>query len=651
MTVHNGPPETPIEAAHRVAEYGFHPVPVKHNSKNPGFDGWPQFRCDTEDIERHFHGFRNVGILLGADHGGAVDVDLDCAESLVVASAFLPPTGLITGREARPYSHRWYVCPDAGPLEVFKFRKGANIVELRSREAGDQKGSQTVVFGRHPDKDGYAWHSWGEPAVVPYAQLLECCRDIAIASVLLRHYPHEGSRHDFALAVSGWLLRARWPAHRVSRIVDTVARAAQDEEAEDRSKCVIYTASKITTPGKVDIWTQKAPKLTGFTRLRQIINHEDCEPLSSFVRLTEEPVQVSPPSPTVEPASESDEDGAISVAELVRRHGRGLRTPVIDGLLREGETMNLISAPKIGKSWLVTDLAIAVATGRPWLDRYHTRKGRVLIVDNELHPQTAADRIPKVAIARGIEASEYHSDVFVRLLRGRLQDFHGFIRWAMTLERGTYRLIVLDAFYRFMPADTDENDNGAMAGIYNMLDRFAEYHGCAIVAIHHTSKGAQDGKSVTDVGSGAGAQSRAADTHMVLRRHEDSDAVVVDAAIRTWPPISPHCLRLRFPVWEPADDLDPEKLASPAKRPAAKPVKPKPETDEVAWTVEGFCANVVPSVWVTRDELVGIGRSYGIGSDRLAELVSDGLASELIARDKEPGGAARFRRSNPDNAK
>ncbi|EMI20655.1 primase-like protein [Rhodopirellula maiorica SM1] len=47
-----------------------------------------------------------------------------------------------------------------------------------------------------------------------------------------------------------------------------------------------------------------------------------------------------------------------------------LRNPIIDGLLRVGETMNVIASPKLGKSWLVLDLAMAVATGRNWLDTY-----------------------------------------------------------------------------------------------------------------------------------------------------------------------------------------------------------------------------------------------------------------------------------------
>ena len=47
-----------------------------------------------------------------------------------------------------------------------------------------------------------------------------------------------------------------------------------------------------------------------------------------------------------------------------------------------------------------------------------------------------------------------------------------------------------------------------MANIYNQIDWCADQLGCSFVLIHHASKGNQSVKSVTDVGSGAGSQSR-----------------------------------------------------------------------------------------------------------------------------------------------
>ncbi|MSR59450.1 MAG: hypothetical protein EXS05_17705, partial [Planctomycetaceae bacterium] len=53
-------------------------------------------------------------------------------------------------------------------------------------------------------------------------------------------------------------------------------------------------------------------------------------------------------------------------------------------LLRIGEVMNIVAPPKRGKSWLVAQLILCVATGQDWLGRFATRKGKVLLVDNEL---------------------------------------------------------------------------------------------------------------------------------------------------------------------------------------------------------------------------------------------------------------------------
>ena len=232
----------------------------------------------------------------------------------------------------------------------------------------------------------------------------------------------------------------------------------------------------------------------------------------------------------------------IPIVDLVANHPE-LRRPVIHGLLRAGETMNVIASPKVGKSWLVTDLALSVATGRDWLEAFECEAGDVLIIDNELHSETTANRIPKVMNDRGIELTDVDGHVFVANVRGRLQDINRLASDLMKLEPGRYRLVVLDAFYRFLPAKTDENDNAAMAAVYNLIDSDASKLGCCFVLVHHSSKGNQSGKSVTDVGAGTGGQLRASDTHLVLRQHEEPDAIVLDAGVRSWPPIMPRCLR------------------------------------------------------------------------------------------------------------
>ena len=278
----------------------------------------------------------------------------------------------------------------------------------------------------------------------------------------------------------------------------------------------------------------------------------------------------------------------LPVQKLLSRYPM-LRPPIIEGLLRRGETMNVIAPPKTGKSWLVLALAMAVATGRRWLDAFETVPGNVLIVDNELHSETLSNRIPKVAEAMDIGLDVLSDRVCVQSLRGQLKDIFSTAAYLETLEPGQFDLIVLDAFYRFMPTGMDENDNGGMANIYNRLDSVADRLGCALVLIHHTSKGNQSTKSVTDVGAGAGSQSRATDTHLVLRAHQEPGAYVLDAAVRSWPPAEPIVLRREHPIWTPGTDLDPTDLL-PERPKRAKPAAKKMEKTgtESPWTVERF---------------------------------------------------------------
>lgn len=256
------------------------------------------------------------------------------------------------------------------------------------------------------------------------------------------------------------------------------------------------------------------------------------------------------------------EEGPIPLGTLKRRFPE-MRPVLIDGFLRIGETMNIIAAPKTGKSWLVTQLCVCVASGTDWFGHVCT-PGRVLVIDNELHEETSANRIPLVVEAmRKANPSLPNVDDMIDVwnLRGKWKSIADLSVWLPRFKEAGYRMIVVDAFYRALPKDTDENDNGSIAGIYNLIDTFARQIGCSFVLIHHTSKGNQSQKSITDVGAGAGSQSRAADTHLILREHKDDGFLVLEAVVRSFPRQEPVVLRKAFPLMLPDYERNPEDLA------------------------------------------------------------------------------------------
>lgn len=248
----------------------------------------------------------------------------------------------------------------------------------------------------------------------------------------------------------------------------------------------------------------------------------------------------------------------LTLADL-RRDYPAMRPAVVAGLLRRGEVCNIIAPPKVGKSWAAHDLVLAVASGGMWMGTFKCPQGSALLLDNELYPEVLSNRIGAVAHARGYSA-EAVARFRVAALRGyglSVADLQSVVEGASTDPPD---LIVLDALYRALPENTSENDNAEMTRVYNVVDRLARENNAAVVLVHHSTKGIQAGRAVTDVGSGAGAISRAADTHLILRPHREDGAAVLDAVARSWPPPAAQCFRWRYPIWEPAPDLDPADL-------------------------------------------------------------------------------------------
>jgi hypothetical protein len=321
--------------------------------------------------------------------------------------------------------------------------------------------------------------------------------------------------------------------------------------------------------------------------------------------------------------AEDDDLLPMPVDELVKKYP-AMRQPVIHGILRRGETMNVIASPKAGKSWMVLDLAMSIANGTPWLGSFPTEQGKVLLIDNELHKETLSHRVAMVAEARGLSVAALGKNLDALALRGQLKSLRGLENFFAQVEHDRYQVIILDAFYRFMGEDDDENSNGNMTRLYDQIDRHAKETGACFVMIHHASKGSQASKSVTDIGAGAGAQSRAADSHLVLRPHQEPGVSTLEAKTRSWLGPSPMCLRWEFPLWHAEEGLDPTQLEGVDDRPKGQGRKVYAVEDLLA------CIGMVAN---SRTKVIESAIKAGLPKSRAEHLlkvaIEDGLVEEI----------------------
>ena len=300
-----------------------------------------------------------------------------------------------------------------------------------------------------------------------------------------------------------------------------------------------------------------------------------------------------------------------------------MKPVVIGGLMRRGESASIIASTKVGKSWLALGLAYSVATGQPWFGRA-VSKGNVLLIDNELHDETIQNRLTSVAYKLNIKPNQNHARFDYSILRG---DLLGIVdlaqRLVETYQPGELTMIVLDAKYRFFTG-MEENSNDDQTKFHNLIDKLALHLDCVIVMVHHATKGSQDSKSVTDVGSGGGAQSRAVDCHLVLRPHENDDHAVLDAAVRTFAPVESQTLRWEFPLWYLADDVEPILKADKTRSDNRKEVEDKKTLGQITELIKE--RNGEPLA------VYDLRKATGIGQFRLVRLVKRGLDEGLFVQ-------------------
>lgn len=295
-----------------------------------------------------------------------------------------------------------------------------------------------------------------------------------------------------------------------------------------------------------------------------------------------------------------------------------LREPVIEGLLRVGEVANIIAPPKTGKSFLAGGLAWCVATGRPWLGR-NVLQGKVLLLDNELHPATIANRLERIAHDMQIEHSQ-RVGVDVVSLRGRLTTIDR-LAHSVDIVPNQYLVVIIDALYRMLPRGVSENDNAAMTNVYNELDNLAEKWQAAIVIVHHSSKGSQGDKSVTDIGAGAGSIARAADTHIAIREHESEGHHVLEARTRSFATPEPISIKYKYPIWNATT------LAPAVRRPTRHNAEAQQQLDNLAKTE---LIKAIPiNGEIQQSDLV---ESVGWGKERLKRIASQLIKEGAIAR-------------------
>ena len=184
------------------------------------------------------------------------------------------------------------------------------------------------------------------------------------------------------------------------------------------------------------------------------------------------------------------------------------RPPVIDGLLYAG-TYLFVGAPKVGKSFLMAQLAYHVSMGIP-LWGYAVNRGTVLYLALEDDHRRLQDRLYRMFGENSTE-NLYFAVYAKQLNKGLETQLKGFIR-----EHPDTRLIIIDTLQKIREDGGEKCSYASDYEIISKLKSLAEKLRICLLLVHHTRK--QQAEDRFDMISGTNGLLGCADGALILQK-------------------------------------------------------------------------------------------------------------------------------------
>lgn len=181
---------------------------------------------------------------------------------------------------------------------------------------------------------------------------------------------------------------------------------------------------------------------------------------------------------------------------------------LVDRVWLQAGTGMLAGMPKTGKTWVAIDMAVSVASGTPFLGKYPTQQGPVVIYSPEGPDEELDERIHQVAVRRGLDENDLPLHII---------DSHQLFLNS-TLDQQDIRLMaekvqpVLTIFDPLVECfNGNENHNEEVNLMARFLTKLAKEASTAIMLTHHMQK---SGKQIR----GASALEAFGDSYIYISR-------------------------------------------------------------------------------------------------------------------------------------
>jgi hypothetical protein len=242
-------------------------------------------------------------------------------------------------------------------------------------------------------------------------------------------------------------------------------------------------------------------------------------------------------------AAKNPPKGAVlSLAQLLAQQPAAPPPGWIEpGLLPPQGILFVGGEPKVGKSLLVANLALALAAGQDRAGFSVPAVRRVLICQFELPVPQFVSRLATMRRSLGT-AADQNLLVDTRAAGHLLSAPQGLNHFLVAAREAAAEVIVLDPLYS--THDQDENDTRSMAALCQSLLRLRDASKAALIVVHHVRKSIGRDE-IGRAFRGSSALHAVGDSYLLLARPSANLAAVeLRFQFRYAPPLAPRLLQL-----------------------------------------------------------------------------------------------------------
>lgn len=525
---------TIFQAALAYAGVGWPTFPLAPRAKTPlTSHGFKDATTDAEKISAWWRlsPGANVAIVTGPASFDVLDVDGPEGEAALVELQSkhgpLPPTLETKTGRGRQLLFR----PCGFPCSAGKLGKG-----LDTRGLGGYVAAPPSI---HPNGATYAWvKTAAEPAEAPaWLVALLLAKPALTPPPLVRRAPGGVSRYVEAAIDNAYSRVASAPegarndtlnreAHAIGRLVAaggmdsgaaesvllSAALAAGLTEAEARRTIGSGFSAGLSNPKEIP---DRGARPSGPAAVPDVPTEAYADEGAEERRAIQEEPEAEGPAP-------------VSIADFIAEPGE--LEWLVGGIIAHGSTTMVAAEPKVGKSFLLTHMAICLATGTSWLGFPIHAPARVLYVMAEGARMAFRNRVRHACETLRMDPKEI--DWWIQ--PASMTDFNlKKSNIGRMFERSRAKLIILDT-KGYFDGFCDENDASKWkANVMAPIRGFISSLGCAFVIVHHYGK-AVAGRSRVERGRGTSAMQGDVDHWFGLERVEMTPEE--EARCVTYPP-------------------------------------------------------------------------------------------------------------------